>query len=461
MGQTALPYDHTAFLNGIASSKGIWLQSYSDLGAAPAGYLSTQIDLKLVDYFEVDSSKTYNEQVGMISSDLGVGGQYVLVGHSLGSLVARGTYIDSVAKRPQIAAIIAIAAPHQGAPIAVNMPDLKRFMADFQRRINDGISACNAEAPIWAFLSMSLPFSHGLGPALVFFILKKVNDGVLDLSNLVGAPDPPALPDLSPASAAILHLNQRTDDASIPRANIYGTIPFRDAALRMYSSSINDDAGFDGLVTKRNLGVVVFTACKYIGYASIIEWGSGRRCAYAKIVLGRLDDRWAKYYNGTDQNGNGAKIPFDGVVPNANQVYPSPGAINYNANVPVANHINIYKVRRGLDQVANAMHSVGMQDAGGGPPPGGITAVSATGPSRINGCTGATWTANTTGGVPPITYHWTVESASENTGTDNHLMYTNSGEVPSIFVRATATDANGSSFTSSPFKTNITIPGAC
>lgn len=95
------------------------------------------------------------------------------------------------------------------------------------------------------------------------------------------------------------------------------------------------------------------------------------------------------------------------------------------------------------------------------PPPPAITAVSVRGPTRVDGCTAATWTANTTGGVPPITYQWTVESYSENTGTYNQLTYTNSGQAPSIFVSATATDVNGSSKTSSPFKTNINLPGAC
>ena len=442
MSQTPLEYDHTAFLNGTASSKEIWTQSYTDLGATPPGYLSTRIELDELKYFEVDSSKTYSQQVGMISSDLGIGGQYVLVAHSLGSLVARGTYIDSVAKRPQIAAIIAIAAPHQGAPIANNMHLLKMFLSDFQRRINDGILACNAEAPIWSFMSLWLPFSHGLGPALVFFILKKANDGVLDLSSLVAAPEPPALADQAPASAAIQHLNQRTDDASIPRANIYGTIPYRDAALRVYSSSINDDAGFNGLVTKRNQAVLLFTFCKYVGYASIIEWGSGRRCAYAKIVLGRLDDRWARYFNGTDQNGNGLRIPSDGIVPNERQVYPSPGPINYNANVAVANHINIYKVRRGLDQVANAMHTIGMRDFGTPPPPSFLVNINGSTTAQV-GCE-AQWMAMASGGVEPYTYSWTINGIPRDSGEGEILTYTPT-TTGSLSVVATATDANGTS----------------
>lgn len=98
------------------------------------------------------------------------------------------------------------------------------------------------------------------------------------------------------------------------------------------------------------------------------------------------------------------------------------------------------------------------------PPPPGFTSVSVSGPNSMPGCTTGTWTANTVGGVPPITYQWTVQdngTYSENTGTSNQLVYTNSGQVFSIFVEVTATDSNGSSMTSSPRKTNIGMPGAC
>jgi serine protease len=93
--------------------------------------------------------------------------------------------------------------------------------------------------------------------------------------------------------------------------------------------------------------------------------------------------------------------------------------------------------------------------------PPGPTSVTVTGPSSRNGCTSATWTATTTGGIPPMTYQWTVEGNAFDTGPNNQLTYTNSGEAASIFVTATATDATGGSKSSSPFKTNIVLPGAC
>jgi hypothetical protein len=99
--------------------------------------------------------------------------------------------------------------------------------------------------------------------------------------------------------------------------------------------------------------------------------------------------------------------------------------------------------------------------SGAPPPPPPSLTVTVTGPSFVDGCTSGTWTATTTGGISPITYQWTVEGGSYNTGTNNHMTYTNSGGSLSIFVRATATDANGVTGTSSPIKANIRLPGGC
>jgi hypothetical protein len=95
------------------------------------------------------------------------------------------------------------------------------------------------------------------------------------------------------------------------------------------------------------------------------------------------------------------------------------------------------------------------------PPPPPSFSVSVTGPSRVNGCEGAVWTATQTGGVAPITYAWSAEGYSENPGTDNHFYYTNTGSAPSIFVQVTATDSRGVVATSPNFKTNVTLPGSC
>jgi hypothetical protein len=167
-----------------------------------------------------------------------------------------------------------------------------------------------------------------------------------------------------------------------------------------------------------------------------------------------LDDDWCYFIGARDGE---ACLPSDGIVPASRQSYP--GA-NWSFTITGPSHIEETKssaldgqLRFDFDNVFGIPHKP--------PPPPGPTAVTVTGPSSADGCTGATWTATTTGGAAPITYEWTVEGNSYGTGTDNHLTYTNSGGLPSIFVIATATDANGGSKASAPFKTNIRLPGGC
>lgn len=362
-----LLYDHTTFVAGLGSGPGIWTMPYSDLGATPPQYLERSIMLHTEGYAPMSDSLGYNQLVGRLGGFISAGGQHVLVAHSLGSLVSRGTYIDSVDLRPDIAAIITIAAPHQGAPLADNGAEAVRFFGDVQRRVNDGLTAANVTFEIKALFDPT-----GGRPLFIVFaaiVLVKTAGQQIDLGNLPDILKLPALPDLSPDSFTVRRLNQRTDDAVIPRANIYGTIPFPNAVFRIKSSSENDDAGLADAITKRNRGLFIFKACKYIGYATIVLSGQARRCSYAAKVLQRVDERWVAYVNGWDSNGRPRYVPFDGIVPNERSHYPSPNAIAFEARVDGVNHQNIYKTRLGLDQVSTAMGRIGMQPVGPPLPP--------------------------------------------------------------------------------------------
>ncbi len=93
-------------------------------------------------------------------------------------------------------------------------------------------------------------------------------------------------------------------------------------------------------------------------------------------------------------------------------------------------------------------------------PPSGLTGVTITGPSTINGCTLGTWTATPSGGTYPITYQWSVENSDYYTDTSNQLSYRNTGSANAIFVEVVASDARGTT-AYKQFKTGVTIPGAC
>ncbi len=453
-----LNYDHTTFLHGFASDSTIWNASYVGLGTSPPTYLGRSIVLNQIGYPNLDLSQRYSGQVAKLAAYLTQGGHHAIVAHSMGSLVARGTYIDNPARRPSVAAMITVTAPHQGAPLADNFVELRNFLRDMQRRIQDGIAAASVEAIVYDMVFVALVPKQitGLGPALFGFILYKVNSSSIDLTNLDQYGAAPAFVDLSPNSTAIAHLNNSFDDGSVARANIYATIPFRNAALRLLQSSTDDDAHFPNLVRTRDKAQELFSTCKWAGYVSIVMWTAGRRCAYARKTLGRLDDRWAKYVNGWDAYGNPRFVPFDGVVPNERSHYPSTNGVAYEANVNLINHLNVYKTQAGLNQVANAMRAVRMLVVGGPPP--SVSPVTITGPSTVNLCGGA-WFAAAAGGVAPFTYSWTANGHYYTTGSSNEFDYSPTA-YGSLSIVATVTDANGTTGTGSKTVT-VSTRGLC
>lgn len=455
-----LSYDTTTFVHGFASDPSIWTTPYSDLqGRTAPNYLNLQINLRAVKFPNLDSAVRYNAQVGNLFAALR-NGRHVLPAHSLGSMVARGTFIDSSQTRANIAAIIAIAPLHQGAPLADNFTRARGFFADLQRRIDDGLQAVRAVAEVLNFLLFQqVPDVYGLGPALISYFIERIPGQVLDFSSLNSFGDVEALPDLSPNSMAVQRLNSRTDDAVIPRANIYGTIPHKHAAMRVLHSALNDDAGFPAAVRRRNQGMTLFKGCRVVGYATILMGSgrSGRRCGFAARVLGRVDDRWVRYVNNTDPTSTIRLVPFDGIVPNERTVYPSPNGVTYESPIAGVNHLNIYKTRRGLDQVAEAMRRIGMELQG-------LLAI--TGPTVIESTVQEdhTWSASTSESGS-WSFQWEISinggsfSLVSNASTYTRTIF--AGDEYNFTLRATATDA-GRTLTNEVFVTvTPPPPGGC
>jgi pimeloyl-ACP methyl ester carboxylesterase len=403
----------------------------------------------------LDSLARFSTQVTNLASFLSPAGQYVLVAHSMGSLVSRDTYLDYPALRPQIKGIVAVAAPHQGAPLADNALVVRDFFADVQRRILGALPAVLAETAVLGFL-----LYYGTGDVTGGVFLFAAASGfalhagqVLDLTSLYALTAIPALQDIRTTSPTIDSLNRNFGDSQIQRANIYGSIPAQNAAIRVLYSASNDDAHFANGVSNYNKAVALFKSCKYINYATILSWMNGRNCGFAVKVLRRIDERWVRYVNGTDAYGNPRVIPFDGIVPNERSRYPTSNGVSFNKVVPGVNHINIYKTQIGLDQVKAGMLAIGMQAV---LPPPSISPVTITGPTTVNpapGC-GGQWSAASTGGSPPFNYVWTAGGRTYNTGTSNIFSWIPAAGTYTILVDVT--DSRGARGTGSKSITSST-----
>jgi hypothetical protein len=400
-----LQYDGTTFLNGFASDSTIWTRGSYDLQSSPVNYLSQSIFLGHMANPNVGKKLTYSQQLDSLTPTILAGGQQVLVGHSLGVLVARGLYINKPATRPNIAAIVAIAAPHEGTRLADNAAEAVRFFSDVQRRVNDGVLAVQVESSVLLVLGYFAPQpAHTIFIDIALIFLNAASDVSISLGDLVNLPKLPALGAMKPDSATIQNLTSHFEDASLPRANIYGTIPFKHAAFRVVTSAQGREYDYPGIIDGINTGMTAFKLCKYFGYATIVLGSQGRACAYARIVLKRVDERWVKYVNGSDAFGNPRYVPFDGIVANERSRYPSPNAVAYDIGVNGANHQNIYSTHGGLDQVTEGMRRIGMLTEAPPPPP--TLTVSISGPDMVNTDWYSTWIAEVSGGTAPYTYSW-------------------------------------------------------
>lgn len=435
-GQIA--YDHTTFLNGFGSDSLIWATGYPDLGGKTTPqWLGQSVVLHTVANPNVNAAYRYSQQLASLVPVFSSGSQHVLVGHSLGSMIARGLYINYPSIQPNITGIVAIAAPHQGAPLADNFDATRRFMADVQRRVNDGLAAARAEASI---LNLFVPVgAKPLFIAIASIVIDKTTGQDINLGNIDQLGQVPALQDLQTHSAAVSSLNSSLADQAVPHANIYGTISPRNAALRVQYSLEGNDAGFNAAVSNRDKGVALLKGCKYIGYATIVMSRTARTCAYAVKVLGRVDERWSLYVNGANQFGAAKQVPFDGVVPNERSVYPVANNLRFNADVWGVDHMNIYATAAGLNQVAAGMLQIGMQSTAPPPPPG--VTVSISGPTSVNMC-GGSWGATPSGGTAPYSYSWTIAGHTYNTGTTGSLDWSPS-TYGTFTLKVTATDATG------------------
>lgn len=372
-----LPYDRTTFLNGFASDPTIWTRDYYDLSRTPPAYLGLYVDLRTpLGYPDVNKDSTYQGQLSTVAPFFAAGGQHVAIGHSLGSLVARGIYIHNPSgARANIRAIVALTAPHSGTFLADNAPEVTAFMADAVRRIDTGVRAAKVTLVVWSFLTAFAAIVYSpllMGISYLFFGVGAVASAgeITNIDQFLGMVRAPAVADLKTTSPAVQTLTSYFDDGAIPRANIYGSIPFRNAVLRLAKSAQDQDYDFENTVKNRNRGLKMFKWCKYAGYATIVMSSSARKCSNAARVLQRMDDQWVKYVNGTNANGKARYVPFDGVVANERSTYPSTNGVTYNAQVNGVNHINAYKTRAGLNHVATGMIQMGMVQLGT-PPTGG------------------------------------------------------------------------------------------
>ena len=107
-----LQYTTTDFVHGLHDTKDRFQHPNT------AGLLSNRINLKILEFPNPDGTLGINAQAEQVFATL-IGQGHVLVGHSMGGLTSRATYLNHP-DPGKITGIITLTTPHEGAPIADN-----------------------------------------------------------------------------------------------------------------------------------------------------------------------------------------------------------------------------------------------------------------------------------------------------------------------------------------------------
>lgn len=400
----------------------------------------------------LSSLTTYENQASSLLAQInGVPGNAIAIGHSNGGIVARQAAADG----RSWSGIITIAGPHGGAPLAANVMNYLLF-EDAENM------AANVTAP-FAFYSQFYPDDWGweLGEYAGYF-LWTVAAAMPGIAAAEGyALENTVVPEMEPGylvQTVNSQANLNREAAVIPqRIAITSTVatPFG----LLFHGLIGESYLSDGRAVY-TAGDILYAAGDYYTFYDDYEdpWFQEKQeNAYLWYVAGdeayHFDQNWCGLIGAQDAYGN--CYQSDGLLPVAVQQYP--GA-TYTAAITGPGHVEETSSDAVITAVENELTAhLNVQPNGGG---GGSVTANVSGPTSVSGCTTGNWTAAASGGTPPYTYQWTAEGGNYNTGSQNQLEYTNQGNL-SFFVHVTATDSHSVSGSSSSYKVNVRLPGAC
>jgi pimeloyl-ACP methyl ester carboxylesterase len=355
-----LNYDRTFFITGLGDPDR-WSRNStpSRLGArinlGPAGG-SREISSNILTSPVDPQSRVYHD---IITSN---GGLNVLVGHSMGGVISRNLLVNTssdIATADNIAGIITVGSPHQGAPIVENVKK-----PDFRGR--ELIMGFLEEAIYSYFMPLIGIISSLLSALFQWFVqqvLMNILIGIISSESGLGTSGGQ---DLRVGSPTVVRIASALD--SRPHATINGVISTRDAWL-VLGASYRGLNKFTYVQKKRGVqnGLLL---CKRIFYNFIVKTALGRGCATTHRTIAGMDERWNDWTHGSDKRAS-----FDGLIPTDHSRYPgSAASSSVNRYVGGSDHFSIVNDAGGLSGIETQMLQIGMRfvdGVGGGDPGGG------------------------------------------------------------------------------------------
>jgi pimeloyl-ACP methyl ester carboxylesterase len=339
-------YGRSIFLHGLKRSGCEYINNSSCPGpipfSAPDSLTARGVILGTPVVYSDGGDPTVATRVAALRATLdGASSSAVVIGHSMGGVVARTAYFSNSSK---IAGIVTLDSPIRGAPIASSGPAARSMGRAIGRNI------ANSTIPI---LDNNILVRITLN-AIVNNQMNKIMDGFFDAAGLSSA----GAQDLKTTSTVITSQQDVTDP--LPHANVMGQVPTRHAMLRLAASLQYDEAQYAyyaRLWDKTESATRKCSVARFAMFVSPLLAYIGHQCRTVYKILTKADGQW---YRLTRTPSDYAA--FDGFITHTRLAYPGlsagdPRRVTANG----ANHLNITYVSGGVTATANAMKAIGMQ----------------------------------------------------------------------------------------------------
>lgn len=327
----SLHYEGTTFIHGYNDGPERFTRKNT------AYHLGQDLLLKDVSTPLVYGKESIRTQSFYLAEDLaGRPGPRVLIGHSMGGLVAR----DHAGRYPAgVAAIITVGTPHNGAPIAANGRAFRPYVYETYNRLMNAATQFAHRDRILGVLTLELA---SLWPNKMIGRLIEEQTAAT-----------PAVLDIMPGSSEIARLRAQVD--ALPRAYVVGILHKRDAALKTLVSAEFQDHNMNYYIGLRYLVTTATGMCAGLGLFAIVRADRAMVCAFTHRRLNDFDDAWRRQTNGPNIHQ-----AFDGLVREQDAVYPHTPDLRAKQEARGANHNNLVYDQRGLTAIVGAGRWVGM-----------------------------------------------------------------------------------------------------
>lgn len=352
-------YTGTTFVHGFADDGGRFLVSRQSAPGLPLSPIWTKydaiIDVKQPWFPSLPMSGSAFNQALALNSFRQANGPQVLIAHSFGGVVSRRAHQSNAAG---IAGIITIGTPHGGTYVATNRAKYQAYLNTTIQRAREagfpavasagavvgGTLGATAVAVAWPFFADNLDQS-----------VARLRDSLNKAFNNLPAA---TLADAQPGSSALTALQAYTGDATLPRAQVTGTVAVKNYPIHLLASLTGQDAS--SLIQLRNVATTVLKGCRALLYSTIIFYGGGRKCSRARNMLRNMDSKFFAWSTGQTWGAAQPRL-FDGLIEETRAQYPGLSDLTRKQLVPNTDHHALLFRQGGVDAITSAMDRIGMQ----------------------------------------------------------------------------------------------------